>query len=333
MGMLYDGQWVDRPFVQSADGGRFQRTESQFRGFIAGTRDAPGGGEWPVDGDRYRLYVAWACPWAHRTLLARALYGLEEVLPVAVVAPEMLDDGWVFDATHPDRFEGHQLLRELYLQAEPRCTSRVTVPVLWDQQTHTIVSNESAEIIRMLSGPLATLGRADAPLRGHDLRPSALAAELDEVNDRVYHHVSNGVYKSGFAGTQAAYDDAVGALFDSLDWLEERLTHHRWLVGNVFTEADLRLFPTMLRFDAVYHGHFKCNRAMLRDFPALSAWTRDVAALPGVSTTHNLAETRRHYYYSHRSVNPRGIVPIGPQVDFSAPAGRDHLGPSPLAQR
>ena len=334
MGMLYDGNWVDRAPMQDGTTGRFQRTESHFRDWIEGTPGTPDGATtWPVDAHRYRLYVAWACPWAHRTLLTRALYGLESVLPVAVVAPLALSDGWVFDDDHPDHFEGHAHLRDLYVQADPRCTSRVTVPVLWDSETHRIVNNESAEIIRMLAGPMARLGDPSAPLRGHDLRPAALADEIDAVNERVYHHVNNGVYKAGFAGTQAAYDEAVGELFDTLDWLEVRLSQARWLVGNTFTEADLRLFPTLLRFDPVYHGHFKCNRRMLRDYPALHAFTRDVAAFPGVAQTIDLEETRSHYYRSHRSVNPRGILPVGPPQDLSAPAERYGLGPSPVAGR
>jgi len=327
--MLVDGEWVERPFVTK--GGGFQRAVSQFRGFIEGTAEAtPDGRTFPVDARRYRLYVAWACPWAHRTLLARALYGLESVLPVAVVHPDMLDDGWTFGPHHPDPFLGADMLREVYLRAEPRCTSRVTVPILWDHVQQTIVNNESSELIRMFAGPLArALGRPDAPFAGHDIRPPYLRDEIDAVNERVYRTVNNGVYRCGFAGSQEAYDAACTELFDSLDWLEQRLDRERWLVGNVFTEADLRLFPTLIRFDAVYHGHFKCNRRMLRDYPALFAWTRDVYQLPGVASTLNLSETRRHYYHSHRSLNPLGIVPQGPELDFTAPPLRAWMGPSP----
>jgi len=330
--MLVDGQWVERGFV--AKGSRFRRAESQFRHHIQGTREAPTTARcFPVDAHRYRLYVAWACPWAHRTLLVRALYGLEEVLPVAVVQPEMMDDGWTFDAAHPDPFYGLGKLRDLYLRAASDCTSRVTVPVLWDVVDDTIVNNESSEVIRMLAGPMAVLGRNDATLAGYDLRPPGLTAELDALNERIYHTVNNGVYRCGFAGGQEAYDEACTALFDTLDWLEERLTHRRWLAGNVFTEADLRLFPTLVRFDAVYHGHFKCNRRMLGDYAALSAWVRDVFQLSGVSDTIRMDETRRHYYFSHRSLNPLGIVPQGPSVDFSGPPNRDHLGPHPAARQ
>ena len=265
--------------------------------------------------------------------MVRALYGLEAVLPVAIVAPEMMEDGWVFDESHPDHFEDHTMLRELYLQGHPRCTGRVTVPVLWDSYEKTIVNNESSEIIRMQSGPLARLGRPDAPLRGYPLRPKQLLDALDAMNARVYSAVNNGVYRAGFAGTQTAYDQAVHTLFDTLDLLEAHLRTRRWLVGNVFTEADLRLFPTLVRFDAVYHSHFKCNRRMLREYPALSGWTRDVYQLPGVRETVDLAETRRHYFYSHRSINPRGVTPVGAPIDFNAPTGRSLLGPSPLDWR
>ncbi|HCH64463.1 MAG TPA: glutathione-dependent reductase, partial [Deltaproteobacteria bacterium] len=287
----------------------------------------------PVDPRRYRLYVALACPWAHRALLVRTLFGLEEALPVAIVAPEMLDEGWVFDAEHPDRFEGHSRLQDLYLQADTRCSSRVTVPVLWDVFEKTIVNNESSEIIRMLAGPFARLGRKDAPLYGYDLRPHSLRDQIEALNHKVYDHVNNGVYKAGFATTQAAYDHAVGALFSTLDELEQRLRTRRWLVGNVFTEADLRLFPTLVRFDAVYHAHFKCSLRMLRDYPALSAWTRDVFQLPGVKQTVDLADAKRHYFGSHRSINPQGIIPVGPEVSFAAPTDRGLLGPSPVAAR
>lgn len=328
--MLVEGRWEERPLVRTSREGRFERAESTFRDWLEGTRGAPEGRRWPVDANRYRLYVAWACPWAHRTLLTRALYGLEDALPVAIVAPQMMTDGWVFSDTHPDPFEGHAALRDLYVQADPTCTCKVTVPVLWDSLEHTIVNNESSELVRMFAGPLARVGRPDAPLAGHDLRPIHLEAELDAVNDRIYNTVNNGVYKAGFAASQAAYDEAVTELFDTLDWLEQRLSRQRWLVGNVFTEADLRLFPTMVRFDVVYHGHFKCNRNRLTDFPALFAWTRDIARIPGVRGTFNLPETRHHYYFSHRSINPTGIVPVGPTVDFfSAPPNRSRLGPFP----
>lgn len=332
MGMLYGGKWVDRaPQTTSPEGGEYHRAPSQFRGWLEGSEDAPSGPFWPVDPLRYRLYVALACPWAHRTLLVRALYGLEEALPVAVVAPEMLADGWVFDELHPDLFEQHAHLRSLYLQADPHCTSRVTVPVLWDSRDKTIVNNESSEIIRMLAGPFAHLGRSDAPLAGYDLRPAALRAEIDAVNERVYARVNNGVYRTGFATTQSAYERSMHALFDTLDWLESRLRTQRWLVGNHFSEADLRLFPTLVRFDAVYYGHFKCSIRRLKDYPALSAWTRDVYQLPGVAQTVDLEDARRHYYFSHRGINPRGIVPVWSPEVFSAPTGRALLGPTPGA--
>ncbi len=324
MGMLVDGCWTDAPFVSMKHGGAFVRAESPFRDVVV---DSPNS-RFPVDASRYCLVVAMACPWAHRTLLTRALYGLEDVFPVVRVAPLMLWDGWVFDADHPDTVYGHSFLRDWYLRAAPRCTSRVTVPILWDTQSGTIVNNESSEILRLMAGPFARLGRSDAPMRGVDLRPPALCDALDHWNERIYTTVNNGVYRCGFAATQAAYSEAAVRLFETLDVLEERLQKNRWLVGNRFTEADLRLFPTLIRFDAVYHGHFKCNLRMLRDYAALSAWMADILAIPGVRGTIDLASTRRHYYASHLALNPHGIVPIGPSWREPERVDRSGLGPA-----
>lgn len=332
MGRLVDGRWHTGELTTASARGEFVRAASAFRDWIDGTEGIPeGAARLPAVGGRYRLYVAWACPWAHRTLLVRALYGLEDALPVGVVAPEMLGFGWAFDAEHPDPFYGHAYLRDVYTHSEPRCTSKVTVPVLFDAERERIVSNESSEIIRMLAGPLArAAGSAAAPFAGFDLRPQALRAEIDAWNDRIYETVNNGVYRCGFARSQEAYDDALHALFDTLDALEARLSTQRWIVGNTFTEADLRLFPTLYRFVPVYQGHFKCSLRDLRaDYPALWAWVRDVYQLPKVASTVNLEETRRHYYYSHDSVNPHRIVPPGPSPSYDAPHDRARLGPTP----
>ncbi len=326
MGLLVNGDWVDRWYDTESSGGRFERQESRWRHQVSAEAPAGDGPHFPVSRDRYHLYVAWACPWAHRTLLARKLLGLEAVLPTSVVAPEMLDKGWVFDDAHPDRLYGLSRLSELYTRDTADATTRVTVPVLWDTVQQRIVNNESSEIIRMFWGAFAPLQRPDAPLAGHDLRPAALADELDAVNQRVYDTVNNGVYRAGFATTQEAYEEAVEAVFASLDWLEARLSTRRWLVGDRFTEADLRLFPTLFRFDAVYHGHFKCSRRQLQQYPALWAYTRDIYQLPGVAETLNLAETRRHYYHSHDTINPHRIVPVAPDLDFSQPHARAQLG-------
>lgn len=333
MGRLVNGNWQTGSVVTSSKSGAFIRADSRFRDWIDGTEGIPEGVQTvPSEAGRYALYVAWACPWAHRTLLVRALYGLEDALPVGIVGPDMLADGWAFDADHPDPFYGHRFLRDVYVHSDPAATTKVTVPVLWDRKTERVVNNESSEIIRMLAGPLArAVGRTDAPLAGYDLRPVALREEIDRLNDRIYETVNNGVYRCGFARSQEAYTEAATALFDTLDVLEARLSHQRWLVGNTFTEADLRLFPTMVRMVPVYQGHFKVNWKDLRlDYPALWGWVRDVYQLPGVAGTLHLEETRRHYYFSHESVNPHRIVPLGPTVDFTTAHGRASLGPSPV---
>lgn len=325
MGLLVDGEWADRWYDTSRSGGRFVRQDSRWRESITV------GGRFPVEAGRYHLYVAWACPWAHRTLLARTLMGLEDAIDVSFVQPEMLEEGWTFDAGHVDQLYGLKRLYELYLKDSPTATTRVIVPVLWDKKAQAIVNNESSEIIRMLWGPMASLGRPGAPLAGHDLRPPALVEELDRVNKRVYETVNNGVYRCGFATTQGAYNEAVAALFDSLDWLEAHLARRRWLVGDAFTEADLRLFPTLVRFDPVYHSHFKCSRRALREYPNLWAYTRDIYQLPGVSGTVKMPEVRRHYFYSHDSINPHRIVPVAPwggsgACDLGGTHARGQLG-------
>lgn len=320
MGLLVEGVWHRAP-IGGGSKGRFVRTESAFRASVA-----PGGRFPPVAG-RYHLYVADACPWAHRTTLVRLLKGLEAVVSVSRVSPDMLDEGWVFDAAHPDPHGARTHLHTVYSDALSTYTGKVTVPVLWDTQTGSVINNESSEIIRFLDGPLSHLGRSDALAAGWSLRPAALRAEIDAVNERVYETLNNGVYRCGFARTQEAYEEAVVPLFETLDWLEERLTHRRWLVGDAFTEADVRLFTTLYRFDPVYFGHFKCSRRRLQDYPQLWEYTRAIYQLPGVADTCDLASICRHYHFSHPSINPHQIVPLPPDIDYDEPAARGPLQP------
>lgn len=319
MGLLVDGVWQDTWYDTKSSGGRFQRADSKFRDWV--TRDGSAGpsgeGGFPAARGRYHLYVSLACPWAHRTLIVRVLKGLEDAISVSVVDPHMGGEGWVFGdspGATPDPINGARRLYEVYLAAEPRFSGRVTVPVLWDRERATIVSNESAEIIRMLNDAFGD--------SGPDLYPEALRAEIDAVNARVYDRVNNGVYKAGFATEQSAYADAFRALFDELDSLEERLGKARYLCGSALTEADIRLFTTLVRFDAVYVGHFKCNERRIADYPNLSNYLRDLYALPGIAETVNLTHIKRHYYESHPTINPTGIVPLGPEIDFTAPNDR-----------
>lgn len=325
MGLLIDGVWHARGYDTKSKGGRFERRESAFRNWVTadGAPGPTGEGGFKAEPGRYHLYVSLACPWAHRTLIVRALKRLEDAVSVSVVHWHMGEDGWNFaegPGVVPDPIHRADLLREVYLAADPRYTGRVTVPVLWDRATGTIVSNESSEIIRMLNAAFDGIGAGPG-----DFYPAAHRDEIDRVNTRVYDTVNNGVYKAGFATSQTAYEEAVGPLFDSLDWLEERLSGRRWLVGGTMTEADIRLFTTLVRFDPVYVGHFKCNIRRLADYPALSAYTRDVYQTPGVAGTVDLDHIKRHYYGSHRSINPTGIVPAGPDIDYAAPHGRDGL--------
>jgi len=322
MGRLVDGQWQDRWYDTKKTGGRFVRSETPFRDLIGEGPDA----RFRPQAGRYHLYVAWACPWAHRVVLYRQLKGLTAAIPLHGVGPDMLDRGWIFDETHPDTLYGLQHLYELYLRADPHHTGRVTVPVLWDTVEQTIVNNESSELIRMLDGPFDDVADPSAPLHGIDMTPPALLDDIDAINAFVYERINNGVYKAGFATTQVAYDEAVTALFDALDALEERLQDQPWLVGERLTEADWRLFTTLVRFDAVYHGHFKCSRNRLVDFPQLFDHTRALYQFPGVAQTVRFEEIRRHYFYSHDSVNPHRIVPIPPKVDWSAPVQRTDFG-------
>ena len=320
MGRLVDGTWRDEWYDTDSTGGAFERSSTAFHNWITpdGAPGPSGEGGFPAAAGRYHLYVSYACPWAHRTLIMRALKGLEDAIGVSAVHPDMLSDGWTFDTDFPgatgDPLHDLPFLRDLYLRADPEISGRVTVPVLWDTERGTIVSNESAEIIRMLNSAWGGVGAAPG-----DTYPEALRAEIDEVNDRVYPGVNNGVYRAGFATSQEAYDEAVRDVVDTMAWLEERLADRDWLVGDAMTEADIRLFTTMVRFDAVYHGHFKCNRAKLIEYPALWRHTRRVYQTPGVAPTVRMDHITRHYHYSHETINPNRIVPIGPSPDFDAP--------------
>lgn len=326
MGKLVDGKWHDVWYDTKSTGGKFERQESQFRNWITpdGVAGPTGASGFNAESGRYHLYVSYACPWAHRTLIFRALKGLTNHISVDVVDPDMLTEGWTLAGTYPgatgDRLMGNTRLHQVYTHADPNATTRVTVPILWDKQTETIVSNESAEIIRMFNSAFNDLTGNAA-----DYWPEALRAEIEQVNDRIYHTLNNGVYKSGFATTQEAYDDAVNALFDTMDWLENRLTNQRYLMGDQVTEADWRLFPTLVRFDPVYVGHFKCNRRRLVDYPNLWAYARDLYQQPGVAETVNHDHISRHYHFSHETINPHRIVPTGPSIDWDAPHGRGTL--------
>lgn len=313
MGVLIDGEWREQG-APTDDAGRFQRAESHFRDTIG-----PDGAH-PAETGRYHLYVSYACPWAHRTLIFRKLKALEDMISVSVVHPFMGADGWTFEAGEgvvPDSINHARFLRDVYLSADPRFTGRVTVPVLWDKASGTIVNNESSEIIRMFNSAFDTIGAADG-----DYYPEELRSEIDGVNERVYHTLNNGVYRCGFATSQAAYDEAVEALFDTMDWLETTLSERRYLTGDQVTEADWRLFPTLIRFDPVYVVHFKCNRKRLVDYPSLWAYTRELYQHRGVAETVNLQHIKQHYFTSHTSINPQGLVPVGPDLDYAEPHGR-----------
>lgn len=315
MGQLVDGVWHDTWYDTKSTGGAFKRSTAKFRNRIEE------GGEFEPAAGRYHLYVSHACPWAHRTLIFRKLKGLEDLIGVSVVHPDMLGDGWTFETdTHGatgDKLYGLPFARDIYLKADPKVSGRVTVPILWDKERETIVSNESSEIIRMFNS-------AFDGLTGNtlDFWPEPQREAIEQVNERVYDTVNNGVYKAGFATSQDAYDAAVVPLFDSLDWLEERLSTNRYLMGDDITEADWRLFTTLARFDLVYHLHFKCNRKRLIDYPNLWAYTRELYQWPGVAETVNFHHIVRHYHYSHDTINPNRIIPINPDLDWQEPHGR-----------
>jgi len=327
MGLLVDGKWQDRWYDTEKTGGRFERQPSRFRNWITadGSAGPEGRGGFKAEAGRYHLYVSYACPWAHRTLIARQLKGLEDAISVDVVHPVMGKDGWTFHAgfegVTPDRVNRKQFLYEIYQLAEPNFTGRVTVPVLWDKQTGQIVNNESSEILRMFNAAFDKAGAS-----GPDLYPEHLRDEIDAVNARIYDTVNNGVYKAGFATSQTAYESAFAELFETLDWLDRRLTEQRYVVRNdTPTEADWRLFTTLVRFDPVYFGHFKCNWRAIRNYPALSGYLRDLYQHEGISRTVHLDHIKTHYYVSHHTINPTRIVPVGPELDLDAPHGRDAL--------
>ncbi len=323
MGLLVDGVWKDAWYDTDATGGRFERDKARFRNWITvdGAPGPSGEGGFPAESGRYHLYVSYACPWAHRTLIFRKLKGLEPHIGVSAVHPDMLGEGWEFrtdfDGATGDTLYGLAYAREIYLKADPQMTGRVTVPILWDRKRETIVSNESAEIIRML-------GSAFDDLTGdrQDFWPEAQREDIEKVNERIYDTVNNGVYKAGFATKQGAYDAAVGPLFDSLDWLEDRLSSNRYLMGDAVTEADWRLFTTLIRFDPVYHLHFKCNRARIIDYPNIWGYLRELYQWPGVAETVRFDHIVRHYHYSHDTINPHRIIPINPVLDLDSPHGR-----------
>ncbi len=325
MGLLVDGKWQDRWYDTSKAGGRFIRSDAQFRNWVtADGRAGPSGtAGFKAESGRYHLYVSMACPWANRTLIFRVLKGLEQHISVSVVHWHMAEKGWTFkpaEGVIPDTIGHADYMYEVYTKADPGYSGRVTVPVLWDKKTSTIVSNESSEIIRMLNSAFDEVGAKPG-----DYYPETLRSEIDDINTRVYSTVNNGVYKAGFATTQSAYEEAVLPLFETLDWLEEILSHQRYIVGDHLTEADWRLFTTLIRFDSVYVGHFKCNIRRLTDYPNLWAYTRELYQTEGVAETINMFHIKHHYYVSHTTINPHGIVPVGPKLDFTAAHGREHL--------
>lgn len=325
MGLLVDGQWHDKWYDTDSTGGRFERSESAFRNWITADGSAGPSGEagFAAEPDRYHLYVAYACPWAHRTLIFRKLKGLEKMIPISVVNPLMKENGWTFESGYkvvPDPVHNATYLHEIYTAAKPDYSGRVTVPTLWDNKTGTIVNNESAEIIRMFNSAFDNVGAKPG-----DYYPQELREEIDALNEKIYHNVNNGVYKSGFATTRQAYEEAVVPLFETLDELDRRLAENRYLCGGRITEADWRLFTTLIRFDAVYVGHFKCNIRRIDDYPNLSGYLRELYQWPGVSETVEFHAIKVHYYASHETVNPSAIVPLGPALDFHRAHGRDRL--------
>ncbi|MDY0208137.1 MAG: glutathione S-transferase family protein [Pseudomonas sp.] len=318
MGLLQNGQWVDEWYDTKTSDGKFIRQDSHFCSWVTkdGGAGPTGSKGFKAESGRYHLYVSLACPWAHRTLIFRHLKELQDLIDVTVVEPLMLSNGWELKG---DQY-GLDYMYQLYLKANPDYEGRVTIPVLWDKHTQTIVSNESADIIRMFNSAFNHLtGNAN------DYYPEELQAQIDAINDRVYASINNGVYRAGFATAQQAYEDAYHQLFDALDWVEQTLSRKRYLVGTTLTEADWRLFTTLIRFDAVYYGHFKTNRQRIADYPALSNYVRELFQLPGVAQTVDFTHIKQHYYGSHGSINPTRIVPLGPEQDFTLPHNRGQL--------
>jgi putative glutathione S-transferase len=324
MGLLVDGVWHDE-WYQNRNG-RFERQASPFRNWVTadGSAGPSGTGGFKAEAGRYHLYVSLACPWAHRTIIFRQLKGLDGLISMSIVSPDMRENGWTFrkdEGSTGDAVNGKDRLSEIYLLADPKFTGRVTVPVLWDMKSRTIVNNESSEIIRMFNAAFDGLTGNTS-----DFYPQALRAEIDRINDFVYPAINNGVYRAGFATTQEAYEEAFRDLFDTLDQVEDILARQRYLAGGQITEADWRLFTTLVRFDAVYYSHFKCNWRHITEYPNLSNYVRELYQVPGVAPTVDLSQIKRHYYFSQRTVNPTGIVPVGPQLDFAAKHDHGRFG-------
>ena len=309
MGRLVEGTWHDEWYDTKSTGGEFVREDAGFR------EPVKQGGRFAPESGRYHLYVSLACPWAHRTLILRKLKGLESHIDVTVVEPHMLEQGWTYEP--PEPLYGYTCHHQLYTHAKPDYTGRVTVPVLWDKREETIVNNESAEIIRLFNSAFNDL-TGDT----QDFYPPDLREEIDRINQRVYDEINNGVYKSGFATSQEAYEKACRTLFTALDWVEELLGQRRYLTGDRVTEADWRLFTTLVRFDPVYHGHFKCNIRRIEDYPHMAGYLRELYQWPGVADTVNFEHIKQHYYYSHETINPTRIVPLGEGLDLDLPHGR-----------
>ncbi len=322
MGLLQDGKWVDQWYETKSTGGHFKRKDASFRNWITadGSAGPSGAAGFKAEADRYHLYISHACPWAHRTMIFRSLKGLTDMIPVSVVNWYMRDDGWTFhagDGVVGDPVSNAEFMHQVYTAADPAYSGRVTVPVLWDKKNQTIVSNESSEIIRMFNSAFEGVGATPG-----DYYPEALRGDIDAINARVYSTLNNGVYRSGFATTQAAYEEAIVPLFETLDWLEGLLAQNRYLTGAELTEADWRLFTTLVRFDPVYVGHFKCNLKRIADYPNLSNYVRDLYQYTSVAATVHMDHIKNHYYASHDTVNPTGIVPLGPVMDLDAPHNR-----------
>jgi len=325
MGALIDGKWSTDWYDTKSAGGKFVRSASQFQNWITadGSAGPTGKAGFSAEKGRYHLYVSYACPWAHRTLIMRALKGLEDIIPISVVGMTMKEDGWSFDqddGSSGDNLYKTDFLRHLYTRADPTYSGRVTVPVLWDKHLNTIVSNESADIIRMFNSAFDALEATEG-----NYWPSAQRALIEHLNTRIYNTVNNGVYKAGFATTQTAYEEAFHPLFESLNWLEGLLEKQRYLTGNQLCEADIRLFTTLVRFDSVYFGHFKCNLKMVKDYKNLWGYVRDIYQIPGIAETVKIDHIKTHYYASHTMINPTGIIPAGPELTFTAPHNREHL--------
>jgi putative glutathione S-transferase len=325
MGLLVDGQWQDKWYDTKSSKGRYVRKESQFRNWITkdGSPGSSGEGGFEAEIGRYHLYISYACPWAHRALIFRALKGLEKIVSISVVNWFMGDNGWTFEAADgviPDTVNNARYLHQVYTAAQSDFSGRVTVPVLWDKKRKSIVNNESSEIIRMFNSAFDDVGA-----KSGDYYPAALRSEINQLNERIYDTLNNGVYKAGFATTQEAYEEAIAPLFETLDWLDECLSGQRFLTGENVSEADWRLFTTLVRFDPVYVGHFKCNLKRIADYPNLFGYVCDLYQHPGIAGTVNMEHIKSHYYGSHVTINPSLVVPVGPQIDYLVPHGRDQL--------